>query len=390
MNLQRITLSAFLAYFCVSGVLSTFGLISGPMALQFGVEVTEITRGFGWFTFGMLLGAGLAIEVANRFPLRVVLVVVFFVIALCLTGLLFAQTLKLVWPLMGCAGVCLGIGLAAAATTIARSYAPEPRASMLVMTDACFSLAGKVCAALTLYFLGQHLHWSSGYLVVAGAAAIVVLLATVSTYPDTSDDQSSLLSADDSLQQSVSDQSPWSFLIWLCIGALCLYTLGQYAMLWWLPQHLQINFGASADEAGAVVGQFWLGMFLAQLVVAWWVLRAGAPKLVQIAAISAAVCSVPLWVATDLKLIEWLGVLWGFGNLAFLKLAISFATQLQAVPSPRLVSALLFGATTGTAVSPWVTSLIVESFGTLTVLRFSTACYAVIAIIILFVVRRRL
>jgi len=382
MNLPRITLSAFLAYFCVSGVLSTFGLISGPMAAHFGVAVTEVTRGFGWFTFGMLIGAGLAIDVANRFPLQSVLASVFLLVALCLGGLLFAPTLSVVWPLLGATGVCLGIGLAAAATTIARSYAPEPRASMLVMTDACFSLAGRVCAGLTLYFLGKHLHWSSGYLVVAGAAAAVVLLATISTYPDTSADSAS------SLNSSSNAQPRWSLLIWLCIGALCLYTLGQYAMLWWLPQHLQVNFAASPDEAGAVVGQFWLGMFWAQLVVAWWVLKAGAPKLVLIAAISAAVCSVPLWIATDLAWIPWLGALWGFGNLAFLKLAISFATQLQTVPSPRLVSALLFGATSGTAISPWVTSYIVESFGTLTVLRFSTGCYALIALIMLFVVWR--
>ena len=384
MNLQRITLSAFLAYFCVSGVLSTFGLISGPMALHFGVEVTEITSDFSWFTIGMLVGAGLAIDVVDRFPLRGVLATVFLVIALCLAGLFVATTLQQVRPLLGGAGVCLGIGLAAAATTIARSYEPEPRASMLVVTDACFSLAGRICASLTLYFLGQQLHWSSGYLVVAGAAALVVLLAVTSTYPDTGQH-----TAQDTAQDGAfAEQSRWSFLIWLCIGSLCLYTLGQYAMLWWLPQHLQLNFGASVDEAGAVVGQFWDGMFLAQLLVAWWVLRAGAERLVLIAAVSAAVCSIPLWVVTDLDWIPWLGALWGFGNLAFLKLAISFATQLQSVPSPRLVSALLFGATSGTAVSPWVTSQVVESFGTLVVLRFSTACYALIALIMLFVVWR--
>ena len=385
MNLQRITLSAFLAYFCVSGVLSTFGLISGPMAAHFGVEVTQITRNFGWFTIGMLIGAGLAIEVANRFPLRAVLTATFLVTALCLGSLKFAQTLGVVWPLLGLAGTCLGVGLAAAATTIARSYEPEPRASMLVMTDACFSLAGKVCAGLTLYFLGQQLHWSSGYLVVAGAALAIVVLAVFSTYPEQANDLSVVPTAAES---SASQGEGWSYLIWLCIAVLCLYTLGQYAMLWWLPQHLQLHFQASAGDAGAVVGQFWLGMLWAQLVVAWWVLRAGAPRLVLIAAFSAAICSVPLWISTNLAWIPWLGALWGFGNLAFLKLAISFATQLQAVPSPRLVSALLFGATTGTAVSPWVTSHIVELFGTLVVLRFSTLCYVLIALITLFVVWR--
>ena len=395
MNRTRITLSAFLAYFCVSGVLSTFGLISGPMAQHFAVEVTQITRGFGWFTFGMLIGAGLAIELVDRFPLRTLLISTFLIVALCLGSMVRTGSLMLIWPMFGITGICLGVGLATAASTIARSYAPEPRASMLVMTDACFSLAGKLCAALALLFLGYQWHWSSGYWIVASAAALVVLLAMMSNYPEVSaSDASSKNLTDQQTNVSQSKSTPsfssvWTVNIGLCIAALCLYTLGQYAMLWWLPQHLQASVQASPAEAGAVVGQFWLGMFWAQLVVAWWVLKVGATRLVLVSAISAAVCSVPLWLTTDLQWIPWLGALWGFGNLAFLKIAISFATELQVSPSPRLVSALLFGATSGTAISPWVTSQIVESFGTATVLRFSTLCYCLIVVIISVVVFRR-
>jgi len=224
-NLVSTTLSAFLAYFCVSGVLSTFGLVSGPMAVHFGVEVTQITRGFSWFTVGMLIGAGLAIDVVSRFSLRLVLICVFLLISGCLFGLGQVPSLLLVWPLLGVAGVCLGIGLAAAATTIARSYEPEPRASMLVMTDACFSLAGKLCATLTLYFMGQQMEWSSSYWLVAAAAVVVVLLAALSRYPQT-------VQESDVAQGSAHDHDGWSIYIWLCISALCLYTLGQYAMLW--------------------------------------------------------------------------------------------------------------------------------------------------------------
>ena len=378
MNRARITVSAFLAYFCVSGVLSTIGIVSGPMADYFGVTVTEITRGFGWLTIGMLVGAGLAIEVVERLSIRLIQICTFGVIALSLAALSVAPSLLLVWPLLGLTGLSLGIGLAAAASTIARSYPPSPRASMLVITDACFSLAGKVCVAATLYFLGEKLHWSTGYLVVVAAATSVVLLAGVSRYPETDADLSGELGTNDEAGRT----SGWPVDIWLCIAALCLYTLGQYAMLWWLPQHLQSTYGASPDEAGAVVGQFWLGMLWAQLVVAWWVLKTGAPRLVLIAAISAALCSVPLWNTANLELIPWLGALWGFGNLAFLKLAISFATELQTPPSPRLVSALLFGATSGTAISPWVTSKIVESAGTLAVLQFSSGCYVLICLLI--------
>lgn len=244
---------------------------------------------------------------------------------------------------------------------------------MLVITDACFSLAGKVCVAFTLFMLGTKAHWSAGYLAVVGAAIAIVLFAVFSKYPDPQTEETE--------ETQAAERRVWPPDLWMCIVVLCLYTLGQYAMLWWLPQHLQTLYGAQAESAGAVVGQFWVGMFWAQLLVAWWVLKVGAPRLVLISAASAALCSVPLWSVADVTLMPWLGVLWGFGNLAFLKLAISYATQLQAVPSPRLVSALLFGATSGTAMSPWLTSRIVESYGTLVVLQFSTGCYLLIAAI---------
>lgn len=367
MNKQRITLSAFLAYFCTSGMLSTIGLVSGPMATHFGVSVTDITSNFGWLTFGLLLGAALALYVVERFPLRIVQLCGFVLIAGALAALRIVADLHWVWPLLGVVGTCLGIGLAAAASTIAGSYAEDQRASMLVITDASFSVAGWVCAGLTLYFIGESMHWSSGYLVVGAVAVVVVGLAATSVFPG---QQTTAR-----VEGVVGTRVGWPIGVWLCIGALCLYTLGQYAMLWWLPQHLQGTLAVPPQEAGVVVGRFWAGMFVAQLFVSWWVLKIGVRRLVLISSVSAALLSLPMWLVGDAALIPWLGALWGFGNLAFLKIGLSFATQLQLTPSPRLVSALLFGATSGTAISPFITSRIVENFGTQAVLQFSSVCY---------------
>ena len=60
---------------------------------------------------------------------------------------------------------------------------------------------------------------------------------------------------------------------------------------------------------------------------------------------------------------------------------LSFATELVAVPPPRLVSLLLLGATSGTAVAPKLSAAIVEASGTLTVLQFGTGCYALMALL---------
>ena len=382
MNLQRITLTAFIAYFCMSGVLSVFGLISGQMASHFETSVTEITARFGWLTTGLLIGSALAIHLTQRVELRRLQVLVFSVVALSLMSLRFLP-LQWVWPALGATGVGLGVGLAGAALTIARSYSEERRASMLVVTDASFSISGWVCSTLALMFLAREFHWSASYLFVGGLAMLLVLLALGSAYPAEEQDAGS----QPALAQR-NEAGRWSKNIWLCIAALCLYTLGQYAMLWWLPAHLQATAGVTAELAGSVVGRFWAGMFVAQLVVSWWVLRVGVVRLLLLGSLFACLFSLPLWLIESVYWVSWLGGLWGFMNLAFLKIAISFATQLQKPLSPRLVSALLFGATIGTAVSPIVTSSIVEYAGTLAVLQFSSLCYAGIFNIALFVVWR--
>jgi len=353
------------------------------MAEHFGVSVPEIINGFGWLTYGLLLGAVLAIYVVGRLPLRLVQLCMFVGVAAALLTLRAIEELLVVKLLLGVTGTCLGIGLAGAAATIAGTFVGDRRASMLVITDAFFSIAGWVCAALTLRFIGQSLHWSAGYVVVAFVALVVVMLAAVSEFP--AHERSTARSPVQTDSSTSTAMEYWPVGVWLCVGALCLYTLGQYAMLWWLPQHLQISQDAAAQDAGLVVGRFWAGMFAAQLFVSRWVLKVGVQKLVLVACSSAFLSSLPLWWVVDLSLIPWLGALWGFGNLAFLKIGLSFATELLSAPSPRLVSALLFGATSGTAISPFVTSNIVSSHGTLAVLQFSSACYFGIVVLMLLV-----
>ena len=149
-------------------------------------------------------------------------------------------------------------------------------------------------------------------------------------------------------------------------------------MLYWLPNYATTELGAPPVKAGALVGQFWLGMFFAQIFVAWWVLKIGVRKLLSIAPVTAFIFSLPLWNYNDIDGLAVLALIWGFGNLALLKAILSRATEMVSTPSPRLVSLLLLGATAGTAVSPYVTSQIVEWTDNHTILMFSSGCYGLL------------
>jgi TsgA-like MFS transporter len=123
-------------------------------------------------------------------------------------------------------------------------------------------------------------------------------------------------------------------------------------------------------------------MFAAQVFVAWWVMKIGVRKLVFIAGVSTTLFSIPLWIYDGMQGLIVLATLFGFANLALLKITLSFATQLVRVPTARLVSGLLLGATIGTAVSPWITSQIVVATNNHFVLQFGTICYACLAILL--------
>jgi TsgA-like MFS transporter len=370
-NQHQVTLASFLAYFVMSGMLAPIGIISGPMAEHFDLPVVEVTASFSWLTVGIFIGAVLALGAFGVARIRTLMICVYGLIGLSLLSLLFESSLRVVGVRLGLVGVCCGIGLPAAALVISRVYNADRRASMLVITDGFFSVAGIVCAWLAVYLISHGGHWSDVYLFVAGIAACVVVLALLSDFPET-----------DAIDDDATASATWPLSAWLCIAALCTYTLGQNVILLWLPQYAQSQLGMAAEPAGNLVSQFWSGMFAAQIFVAWWVLKVGVQRLLWLAAICILVFSVVLWVVKDSGLLLVLVTILGFANLGLLKLVMSYATQFTAVASSRLVSSLLLGATTGTALSPWLSSRFVAMGDEGTALQLGSFCYLVMLVLI--------
>lgn len=364
-NDKRITLVAFLTYFIMSAMLAPIGIISAPMAEHFDQSITDVTRQFSWLTGSILIGAVIALFIFDWIPLKPLFITVYGAMALVLFAFAVTTELTLIRYQLAVVGTGCGIGLAAAAITISKTYADERRASMLVITDGCFSVAGFVVAWTAGYLVGRALGWSATYQLVGMVAAVIVVLSVCSNFPPSTREQVGDV-----------DITAWPLTVWLCVGSLFLYTLGQYSVLLWLPGYATSELGATATQAGNLVGQYWLGMFFAQVFVAWWVLKIGVRNLVLIASITTLAGTLPIWLYREISGLAWFTFAWGFGNLAMLKAILSFATEMVPIPGARLVSLMLLGATIGTAVSPGVTSSIVEMTDYRTSLVFGSACFA--------------
>ena len=363
----------------MSGMLAPMGIISGPMAAYFDQPVTEITTRFSWLTMGILVGAVIALVIFDWVRLKKLMLVVYSVIFVSLISLTFLENLTYIGFALGMVGISCGIGLPGAALTISKTYATTRRASMLVITDGCFSVAGIFCSWFAIFLLAREYHWSGVYQFVALVAAMIIALSAISTFPETSTE-------DTNAQESVA----WPASVWLCLFALFLYTLGQWSILLWLPNYVETSLGVPREQAGQLVSQFWAGMFAAQLFVAWWVMKIGVRRLAVIAGITTTLLSVPLWLYEQVEGLIILATIMGFANLGLLKIVLSFATQMVRIPTARLVSSLLLGATMGTAVAPWVTSQIVTATSNHFILQFGTGCYILMTALLLLASREYL
>ena len=369
-NTIRITAISFLTYFVLSAMLAPIGIISGPMAEHFNQSVSDITRQFAWLTGGNLVGAVIALFIFDYFGLKKLFAIIYGAIALALFSFRIVEDLDTAQYILGIVGLGSGVGLAGAAVTIARTYSEATRASMLVITDGCFSIAGFVTSWTAAFLVARDMGWSLTYQLSGLFAASIFVLGISSSFPAVEQDQ------------GTESTEPWPLAVWLCVASLFLYTLGQYSMLFWLPNYAITQLDAPEVQAGALVGQFWLGMFLSQIFVAWWVMKIGVRRLVQIAALTTLLFSIPLWLHRDIDGLTILALISGFANLSLLKATLSLATELVSVPTARLVSLLLLGATVGTAVSPVVTSQVVDWTSNHTVLMFGSGCYLVLVVLL--------
>ena len=383
-NRVSVTLACFLAYCVMSGMLAPIGVVLPPLAEQLGIPVPAAGALFSWLTVGILVGSGLALVVFDLLSLRTAMLLIYVAIAGSLLLLRFTESPWLLRLALGVVGAGCGIGLAGAASGIALLFEGERRASMLVVTDGFFSGAGAATSAVAVLFVAAGLHWASSYLLVGGVAVVIVFLAASARFPTSEARRVAPVSAETAGEGGPPAPAPrWPAPVWLCIAALFLYTLGQNSMLWWLPSHLEATLPMSREAAGSVVSRYWTGMFCGQLLVAWWVLRLGARRMVLASIAGTLLGSLPLWIVTMPAWLPWLAFAWGLANFGLLKVTIAFASEAVPVPTPRLIAALLFGATLGTAVSPVVTSAVVAAGDELTVLRFSSFCYLLLAGLVL-------
>lgn len=357
MNRLALTLASFLAYFALSGMLAPIGILVQPSAAALGVSVGEMVRTLGFFSSGTLAGSLAAVLLLPTVTMRRLTLSVYGMACCLLLLLLMMPTdVRAIGAMLGLLGACLGVGLAQAALVISRIYSETYRASMLVATDGSFSLAGFVTASATVFLLTQGAPWASIYGLILAVVLAIFVSAFWLEFPEN-------VRSEDSEGAGLSVRA-WPRTIWFLAAALFCYTFGQSSFLIWLPSFAQAEMGLSAADSGNLIGQYWLGMFIGQILTVVIVVRLGAVKMSLIGALGCFLAAALLFnYPVSIVSPSVLALTWGICNFGLLKCLISQATlAFNEIPA-GLIPSLLLAASLGTACSPLVSSWAVEAMG---------------------------
>ncbi len=369
----RITLGCFLAYFVMSAIISPLGVISAPIATYYDISTTTATATFTYLTTGILIGTLVAIFIFDFFRLKQVVIGGVILIVACIYAIYAIRIFSVFAVSLGLIGIGCGIELSAAAVVISKSYADKMRASMLLLTDSFYSIAGVLSTALAGWFVAREYHWSSAYLLAALVSVVIAGLALSSKYPDTEVDTE---------ESSLANEN-WPVSVHLVGVAMLVYLIGFVSIYSWVPNYAQETFGASVESSGIVVSRFFLGMIIGQLVMFVLVLKFPLRNLIIIYAILATLFTILLWLVETADHLKLAMLTLGLATGGLFKTVLTFGTTVVNDPSPKMVSYLIFHAGFGTAVAPFISSLIVESWDMSAALQLVSVCYGLMVVLLL-------
>lgn len=368
------TLVSFLAYFVMSAVISPIGSMTAPIAERYNVGLPEATAVFTFLTAGFLVGSLIAMVVFDKVKLKAIIAACFSGVILGALGMYFIDSFALLPVLLFLVGLVCGINLAAAIVVITASYSERRRASMMLLTDSFYSMAGVASTFLAGYLVARSWHWSSAYVLACGAAILALVVTWLSTFPP-------LDQAKETTNAERTSRWPASvFLVGLAITA---YLVGFGTLYSWLPNYTEITFSADPGEASQIVSRLFLGMFIGQLVMFVLLLRVNQLPVLGIAAIAATLLTALLWSAGDAGQLGISALSLGLVTGGLFKLMVSFGTTLVDAPTPRMISFLIFCAAIGTVLAPAVSAVIVEVSSINWALKFATGCYCMMLLMLI-------
>lgn len=377
-NRRRINMISWLSYFFTGALVSTLGLVIGPVSKAFDKDPGFIGQMFTLMNIGLFLPIMISGVLMRRFNLGKQLITGSVVSILTCIALFLMPTISMfgvgVFLIGGASGIMMSIG---SYLVVRINEDPKKRSANLIFTDFFFALAGVILSLLLGYLFKHGASWLAMYGVMAFLSLLMILLCLGQKFP--SMPQTPAISATEH-----QDRQRWGTSVWVLCFTLFAFLLAEPIFTMWLPSWLQQNFGMAADSAAFYITTYWtvksIGLFVNQFTVRFIKLRTYLLVSTSIGLICLAIAANH----NNPTLILVCAGLFGFCNSGLFSGLMSYGSlQIRNSP-PTLTSALLTIGTLGTLLFSSVSSLVYSRYGLSWALNSATVTYVLLLIALIF------
>lgn len=363
----RLTAISLLAFFSQSGFGSQIGILIGPIASKYNIEITHASALFTVLIGGALLGNSIAYFVFDFIKIKIVTIASYAMILLFVLGFFITNNFYYLPVAFLVIGICSGIGVCAGGTLVSQLWAGRSRQVVIVSQDAVYNLAGALFPLITVFLLARNFDWSTSYLAVASVSVVIIILSMMSTF--------------DTKHQNINDsdeRTEWN--INIILSGLCLLVLmiAQFSIIIWAPQFVEQSFGISPSQSAGIISNFYTAALFTSIVATFVVSKMKIEYFLGAMILLGFYCTWRFLKATSFEEFYHLSFIFGIAIAATYNSFLVYGINFVKSPSHKNVSFMLISGGAGTALAPYLSGKAVERFDTYYALNVGWILFSVV------------
>ena len=367
-NNLRLSFISLIINFIDAGLLAQMGLLTGPIATAFNVSITSAAAQFSMLTGGLLAGSFIAYFLMDHLGVRIVLLGSTIIIIFSAIALYFINSIVFLSILFGLIGVVLGISVVIAGLIISKVWTGKKREAFFIGQDASFNLGGLFFPFITTYILSRHMPWEFCYIFVLAFSLFIIYLLVTSNFSFAGSSQN-----DSDKVQNVE----WNSGIILAGVALFFIMLGKYIIILWLPQYAEIELSLDVEQSSLIISTIYSTALIGTVIGVYIITKIQLLYFMCIAILIGFISSLLFIHTSNYTLMLVVAAIFGLAVSVLFNVFIVYGVSFAIQPSHKHISYILFCGGVGTAIAPYVSSVIVERFDLASALQTSSALYGI-------------
>lgn len=223
-SFSRVNMNAisYLSYYFVGALVSTLGIVLGPLCDAFHKDYSFIGQVFTLMNLGMFLPIMLGGLLMKKWGLQKPLVIASAVTVIVSIVLFLSPTLTVFSVAVTLIGACGGVFMTIGSYLVVRINPEEKkRSSSLIFTDFFFSLAGATLSVVLAWMFKLGANWLAMYAIMGAIGALMLSITLRSRFPTTE------APAETSTHAVQTTAEPWGAAIYLLCFALFAFLLAE-------------------------------------------------------------------------------------------------------------------------------------------------------------------